>query len=208
MNNDCGSARQCSGVGGRRLCGGALVALLVGCASPQASPVLPYAPASAATAQVAATAAPETSPLLAQWLHFQEQALQWPMAERLATESSLARAPATPFNQLQRAFLLSGSQDRQALLRAHTLLDHAMLLLNDPALVAWAKMLAEQVRLRLDSAAQLEALQGRAAAQQKALNDSRLEQQRLRDKLDALADIERALVVQPPAAEVLPEVQP
>lgn len=166
--------------------------LAAGCAAPHAS--------TAETSRHHAehhTAPAAAADVVAKWMRFQEAALRRPMAERLAEESALARETVTPFNLLQRGLLLSGSQDHQALLRAHTVLDHAVLLLEDPVLKGVAQLLSEQVRLRLEATARLIDLEAKVESQQKQLNDSRLEQQRLRAKIDALAEIERSLPVAP-----------
>ncbi|MFN3986089.1 MAG: hypothetical protein ACK4KV_11390 [Rhodocyclaceae bacterium] len=122
-----------------------------------------------------------------------------PQGERLARESALAREPDTAVLRVQRAMLLAGSDDAAMLERALSLLESVPRPQGRDACMTsgFAELLTDFIRPRLELAQRAERLAREAESGRRALAESREEQARLREKLDALAEIERSLPARP-----------
>lgn len=122
-----------------------------------------------------------------------------PLGERLARESALAREPDVAVARVQRAMLLAGSDDVAMLERALSLLESVPRPEGHDACMTsgFAELLADLIRPRLELALRAERLAREVDSGRRALAESREEQARLREKLDALAEIERSLPARP-----------
>jgi hypothetical protein len=186
----------------RRLTSGLLAAIVVaGCAPLEAGPgALGDPPALGAARPDAAQSA----------IAYYVSTRGYAAADLARERTALAGKTESPATQLRLAMLLGQPRGGTNLPRALTLLD-AVLAAGQPearALHPVARLLADQIqeRQRLEATAERLTQQLERTGQQ--LRESQRHGDQLKEKLDALTEIERTLPARPPATAVPPAVPP